>query len=189
MEDEEHTGDSKHTKTHGSHRSSFDDLKDHEEIEEDPIEPAGTINDLFYALESEIDITGFFEFSEMATVEHNNNPVFQDLYRASTYPEIDLSQRLMLRMTPSRERSAMADLYPSHEYVPKLLHLGSTEFSPRFETIHLCEPLPPTQENTVDIRELSVVESHSTHPDIYLMPGYHPSQNESFASATRKNAS
>jgi hypothetical protein len=170
MEDEEHIGDSKHAKTHSSHRSSFDDLKDHEEFEEDPIEPAGTINDLFYTLESEIDITGLFEFSEMATVEHNNNPVFQDLYRASTYPEIDLSQRLMLRMTPSRERSAMADLYPSHEYVPKLLHLGSTEFSPRFETIHLCEPLPPTQENTVDIRELSVVESQSTHPDIYLMP-------------------
>lgn len=170
MEDEAYMDDSTHAKAHSDHHNSFDDHENHEEIEEDPIEPAGTINDLFYALESEIDVTRFFEFSEMATVEHNNNPVFQDLYQSSTYPEIDLSQKLILRITPSRERSAMADIYLGQDYAPKPLRLGNTDFMPRFETIHLCEPLPLTQENTVDVRELSVYESRSTHPDIYLMP-------------------
>ena len=50
MEDEDHAPDTKHTKSHRLPSDSLQDNEDSAEVEEDPIEPAGTINDLFYSL-------------------------------------------------------------------------------------------------------------------------------------------
>lgn len=64
----------------------------------------------------------------------------------------------------------MADMYPKERYGPKLFKLGNDEFSPRFETVHLYEPLPEVPENTVDVRALPSIASPRTYPDIYILP-------------------
>ncbi len=55
-------------------------------------------------------------------------------------------------------------------YEPKWHHFGEIKYKPRFKHVRLCEPLPPTQENTVDIRTLDIVPIARTYPDLYLMP-------------------
>ncbi len=166
-------GQDRHEKEHKVDHWGNEIHEDHDEESdenEEPIEPAGIVNDLCFDLDPMVDLTAFFEFSEVMTIQHSLLPVFGDLCPATSNQNINISRPLVLKISAPEIRPPMSDLYPEKRYEPKIFGVGEIKFKPRFNTISLYQPLPKTQENTVDIRTLSIIESKRLYPDVYLMP-------------------
>lgn len=173
-------GHSDHDDAHGSHsHGGHDDHKSHghdkhddhhEEEPLDPIEPAGIVNDLSFDLEPTIDLTDFFPFSEITTIQDISGKLLNDLWPANRLQKINLSQRLVLSISKSQTHPVLADIYQKSLYKPKIFVFGEIKYAPRFNPIELYEPLPPVQENSIDIRSLPVIANQVTYPDIYHLP-------------------
>lgn len=70
----------KHAHTKGGHSDHKGHGHDHHEEEPlDPIEPAGIVNDLSFDLEPTIDLTDFFPFSAITTIQDASGKLLNDL--------------------------------------------------------------------------------------------------------------
>lgn len=132
------------------------------------------MNDLSIGLlDEEVDVTGFFEFSEVAAFSPTQSEPWTDLVPGGSMPELDFSERLVLKLAQSRENSPFLDLYSEGvAYVPfwELSKTGRTVKVPRMRMISLSDPLPETPENTIDIRDGEVHQPGMLYPDVYLLP-------------------
>lgn len=106
-----HEDESSH-QDHFEHGDDFHDSVDEQE-EESPIESAGVVNDLSIGfLDEVVDVTEFFEFSEVAAFSPTQSEPWTDLFPKGMKPELDFSRKLVLKVSHPKENSPFLDLYP-----------------------------------------------------------------------------
>jgi len=165
-----HDGHDAH-KEHGGHSKSHGASHEEEHEEElPPIEPSGIVNDLSHDLDPIVDITSFFVFSEVITIQNSSGSIMNDLVKNDETPTTDLSQKRILSISKGDALPVLADIYEQKRYQPKIFSFGEVKYAPRFDPIKLYEPLPVVPENSLDIRTLPVMESKKIYPDIYQLP-------------------
>jgi len=135
--------------------------------------PNTIINDLFlgdeYRSSRVVDTLEFFPRSETRVVYHNATKLFTDM-RSGVAPDIDLTEKPILRINTLRKTRHLGDLYNPRDFNPTFLSILSKDRIFRPNPIIAIDPLPETRPNSLDIRTLEELVSRRTYPDLYYLP-------------------